>query len=202
MTVPLIFPESLAISICLSMLHACRLAAYQIKTISSFNYVLSRAKACLWWFVKGMNLTAYSDMLPAGGFSEEASRGDPQPCNVEEFSSLLARRIAYPEPHFVLFTADLDEIGQPWCPDCARMLDKARSRVREAGGTLLEVQVEGFDSCCFAVRQVFADKIVRYTMVQFRSHCADLERLHALPVLWTWYQTNFKKELDGLPHIK
>ena len=99
-----------------------------------------------------MNLTAYFDMLPAGGFSEEASRGDPQPCNAEEFPSLLARRIAYPEPHFVLFTADLDESGQPWCPDCARVLDKARSRVREAGGTLLEVQVERVDSCCFAVR--------------------------------------------------
>lgn len=80
-------------------------------------------------------------LFASGGFSEEASRGDPQPCNVEEFPSLLARRIAYPEPHFVLFTADIDaESGQPWCPDCARMLESTRSRVKEIGGTLLEVQ--------------------------------------------------------------
>lgn len=77
-----------------------------------------------------------------GGFSEEASRSDPQPCSVTEFPSLLARRIAYPEPHYVLFTADIDDAsGQPWCPDCARMLDSARHRVKEQGGTLLEVQV-------------------------------------------------------------
>lgn len=77
-----------------------------------------------------------------GGFSEEARSRDPQPCNVTEFPSLLARRIAYAEPHYVLFTADIDEeTGVPWCPDCARMIDSARKRVADTGGTLMEVQV-------------------------------------------------------------
>ena len=84
-----------------------------------------------------------------GGFSEEASSRDPQPCNVEEFPSLLARRIAYPAPHYMLFTADIDEhSGLPWCPDCARMLDSARERVKAAGGTLMEVQVREYFCIC------------------------------------------------------
>lgn len=31
--------------------------------------------------------------------------------------------------------------GVPWCPDCARCLSAARSRVAEVDGSLLEVQV-------------------------------------------------------------
>ena len=85
---------------------------------------------------------SHSPILVPGGFSEAAASKDPQPCTVSEFPSLLARRIAYPRPHFVLFTADIDlETGKPWCPDCARMLDSARKRVKGSGGTLMEVQV-------------------------------------------------------------
>ncbi len=75
-------------------------------------------------------------------FSEEAAASDPQPCSVSEFPSAAARLIGLPEPHYVLFTADPDpDTGAPWCPDCARCLGAARSRVAAAGGTLLEVQV-------------------------------------------------------------
>ena len=84
----------------------------------------------------------------AGVFSEEAAASDPQPCSVSEFPSAVARMIGLPEPHYVLFTADLDpETGAPWCPDCARCLDAARSRVAAVGGTLLEVQVLQLPVC-------------------------------------------------------
>lgn len=81
----------------------------------------------------------------AGVFSEEAAASDPQPCSVSEFPSAAARLIGLPEPHYILFTADPDpETGVPWCPDCARCLGGALSRVAEVGGTLLEVQVQHF----------------------------------------------------------
>jgi len=120
--------------------------------------------------------------LSSGGFSEEANRGDPQPCTVEEFPSLLARRIAYAEPHYVLFTADPDETGKPWCPDCARMIEGARRRVRDAGGTLLEVEV--------GQRQVWKDQ-----SHPFRTDPSL--RVTGIPTLMRWDQDGCGRRLDA-----
>ncbi|KAK9812855.1 hypothetical protein WJX72_004741 [[Myrmecia] bisecta] len=80
--------------------------------------------------------------LSTGVFSEAAGATDPQPCTVEEYPSAVARLISYPEPRYVLFTADRDaETGVPWCPDCARCLQAVRDEVATVGGTLLEVEV-------------------------------------------------------------
>ncbi len=78
----------------------------------------------------------------AGVFSQQAAEQDPQPCDVEDYPSALARLMTFPAPRYVLFTADRDkETQQPWCPDCARALPGVQRQVAEIGGTLLEVQV-------------------------------------------------------------
>ena len=41
-------------------------------------------------------------------FGVEAGKGDPAPCTVSEFPSAVARLVAFPEPHFVVFRADDD----------------------------------------------------------------------------------------------
>ncbi|BDA48091.1 Cysteine synthase B [Coccomyxa sp. Obi] len=116
--------------------------------------------------------------LSTGVFSEEAAASDPQPCSVSEFPSAAARLIGLPEPHYILFTADPDpETGAPWCPDCARCLGAARSRVAAVGGTLLEVQV--------GQRPVWKDK-----GHPLRHHAAL--QLKGIPTLVRW-------QPDGTP---
>eukprot|EP00873_Tetraselmis_striata_P038822 jgi/Tetstr1/459086/TSEL_004536.t1 len=81
--------------------------------------------------------------LSTGGFSPEAAAADPRPCTPADFRSAVTRLpVAYPGPHYVVFTADPDpETGLSWCPDCRRALPAARRLVAEKGGTLLEVNV-------------------------------------------------------------
>lgn len=43
-----------------------------------------------------------------GVFSESVAATDPAPCGVAEFPSAAARLVAFPEPHYILFTADPD----------------------------------------------------------------------------------------------
>lgn len=65
-----------------------------------------------------------------------------RPTGVETFASSLARMSAYPAPHYVLFTTDIDpQTQQLWCPDCARSVDAVRAAVWATGGTLLEASV-------------------------------------------------------------
>ena len=52
----------------------------------------------------------------SGVFSEEAAAADPQPCSVREFPSAAACLISHPEPHFILFTADLNPDTGPLHP--------------------------------------------------------------------------------------
>lgn len=67
--------------------------------------------------------------LSTGVYNEEAMLRDPQPCPVKEWPSAEARlEIAYPGPHYVVFTADCVD-GVPWCPDCARALPAIRAAV-------------------------------------------------------------------------
>jgi hypothetical protein len=81
--------------------------------------------------------------LSTGVFSEKAASTDPQPCNVEEYPSAIRRlETGFPEPHYVLFTADRDpNTHRPWCPDCDRALDGVWRQVQQQNGTLLEVEV-------------------------------------------------------------
>jgi hypothetical protein len=44
----------------------------------------------------------------AGVFSEQAASTDPQPCSVSTFPSAAACLIAFPEPRYILFSADRD----------------------------------------------------------------------------------------------
>lgn len=68
--------------------------------------------------------------LSTGVYGEEAMERDPQPCPLQEWASAEARlELAYPGPHYVVFTADRDEQGVPWCPDCARALPIIRDLV-------------------------------------------------------------------------
>ncbi len=78
-----------------------------------------------------------------GVFAASAGATDPRPCPVREYPSAAARLAwAHPSPQYIVFTADPDPAtGQPWCPDCARALPAMRKLVKEAGGTLLEVEV-------------------------------------------------------------
>lgn len=47
-------------------------------------------------------------MRAPGVFSESVAATDPAPCSVAEFPSAAARLVAFPEPHYILFTADPD----------------------------------------------------------------------------------------------
>lgn len=68
--------------------------------------------------------------LSTGVYNEEAMLRDPQPCPAQEWPSAEARlEVAYPGPHYVLFTADVVD-GMPWCGDCARALPAIRAAVR------------------------------------------------------------------------
>jgi hypothetical protein len=54
---------------------------------------------------------------------------DPQPCGVDAWPSAAARlELAYPGPHFVVFTADVVD-GVAWCGDCRRALPVLRGVV-------------------------------------------------------------------------
>lgn len=80
--------------------------------------------------------------LSTGIFSAKAMDNDPQPCPSREYPSAVARLPAFPAPRYVIFIADPNpETGESWCGDTNRALPVARKLVREAGGTLLEVQV-------------------------------------------------------------
>lgn len=70
--------------------------------------------------------------LSTGVYNEAAMLRDPRPCPVKEWPSAEARlEVAYPGPHFVVFTSDcVDGTGEPWCSDCARTLPAIRSAVR------------------------------------------------------------------------
>jgi len=81
--------------------------------------------------------------LSSGLFAPSAGAEDPRPCGPEALWSAVARLGAHPGPQYILFTSDPDpeKGGEPWCPDCARCISAAREVVRDAGGTLLEVNV-------------------------------------------------------------
>lgn len=67
--------------------------------------------------------------LSTGVYGDEALAQDPQPCPLQEWPSAEARlELAYPAPHYVVFTADVVD-GLPWCPDCARALPIIRDLV-------------------------------------------------------------------------
>ena len=88
------------------------------------------------------SMLAPCNLRSAGLYTAEAGKSDPQPCHLDDWRSGIARLVAYPRPHFVLFTADRDpQTGRPWCPDCARCLEPVRQQVQTTGGTLLEVEV-------------------------------------------------------------
>ncbi|KXS20460.1 cysteine synthase B [Gonapodya prolifera JEL478] len=82
--------------------------------------------------------------LSTGLFAPEAGTEDPHPVPLDQFPSAAARLMAYPGPHYILFSASPDpsrEDGLEWCPDVRRAVPSIRQLVRERGGTLLEVRV-------------------------------------------------------------
>ena len=69
--------------------------------------------------------------LSTGVFSQERAAADPRPASVDTWPSAVAcLAAAHPAPHVVVFTADEDESGVPWCGDCARALPPLRDAVR------------------------------------------------------------------------
>ena len=73
-------------------------------------------------------------------------------CNVTQYPSFVANLPTLQEPHYVLYTSDVDsETQQPWCPDCRRADPIVRAVIKETGGTLLNVKAS---ESAFAIRHV------------------------------------------------
>ncbi|KAJ3344301.1 hypothetical protein HDU93_000091 [Gonapodya sp. JEL0774] len=82
--------------------------------------------------------------LSTGLFDHSASSSDPLPIPYQQLPSATARLMAYPAPHYILFTASPDPTrpdGLEWCPDVRRAAPAVRKLVAQRGGTLLEVMV-------------------------------------------------------------
>lgn len=63
-------------------------------------------------------------------------------CSVVEYPSFIANLPTLQEPHYVLYTADMDDATQqPWCPDCQQADPIIEEVIKESGGTLLKVKV-------------------------------------------------------------
>lgn len=63
-------------------------------------------------------------------------------CDVTQYPSFLANLPTLQEPHYVLYTSDIDEETQrPWCPDCMHADPIVEAVIKETGGTLLKVKV-------------------------------------------------------------
>lgn len=62
-------------------------------------------------------------------------------CNVTEYPSFVANLPTLQEPHYVLYTSDLDAAShQPWCPDCKHADPIIEEVIKQTGGTLLKVK--------------------------------------------------------------
>lgn len=63
-------------------------------------------------------------------------------CSVVEYPSFIANLPTLQEPHYVLYTADIDDATQqPWCPDCQQADPIVEEVIKQTGGTLLKVKV-------------------------------------------------------------
>ena len=63
-------------------------------------------------------------------------------CSVVEYPSFIANLPTLQEPHYVLYTADIDDATQqPWCPDCQQADPLVEEVIKQTGGTLLKVKV-------------------------------------------------------------
>lgn len=63
-------------------------------------------------------------------------------CGVNDYPSFVANLPTLQEPHYVLYTSDLDEqTKQPWCPDCKHADPIIEEVIKQTGGTLLKVKV-------------------------------------------------------------
>ena len=61
-----------------------------------------------------------------------------------QYPSFVANLPTLQEPHYVLYTSEVDaETHQPWCPDCRRADPIIRAVIKETGGTLLNVKASG-----------------------------------------------------------
>ena len=78
--------------------------------------------------------------LSQGG--DAAVAGVEFECSVNEYPSFVANLPTLQEPHYVLYTSDLDEqTKQPWCPDCKHADPIIEEVIKQTGGTLLKVKV-------------------------------------------------------------
>jgi hypothetical protein len=75
--------------------------------------------------------------LSTGVFSKAAGAADPQPCPPAELPSVVARFLAYPEPHYIAFPA----VAAAAVGEAAdrKVLTAACERIGARGGTVLEV---------------------------------------------------------------
>ena len=59
-----------------------------------------------------------------------------------EYPSFIANLPTLQEPHYVLYTAEVDQsTQQPWCPDCKHADPIVEEVIKQTGGTLLKVKV-------------------------------------------------------------
>ena len=68
-------------------------------------------------------------------------------CSVVEYPSFIANLPTLQEPHYVLYTSDLDDsTQQPWCSDCQQADPIVEEVIKQTGGTLLKVKASSRNS--------------------------------------------------------
>jgi hypothetical protein len=92
----------------------------------------------------------------AGVFSEAVAATDPQPCGVADFPSAAARLIAFPEPRYILFTADPDpDTGAAQKLNIAELPDLICLKPAIRGASCCVMQCAISHACCRNVRVVW-----------------------------------------------